>query len=206
MFGSMTLEVVDALATTNTPSNNLILHFPETSSAHLFPDESSTSDAYSPPKPSVRLLFSLLPRRDLYFVVLPAFILSMVAGVVAPFMTLVLSNVFNVFTEFCHMPSPSSRDRENFKHDIAISALELLFLAAGSFALSSLTSFLWILIGERHSLMLQQKIYASVSRREMSWFDAKMTEDNPDSSTGVRGLTAGFARYVFFFTSWMLLF
>ena len=96
------------------------------------------------------------------------------------------------------MPSPSSSDRENFKHDIAISALELLFLAAGSFALGSLTSFLWILIGERHSLMLQQKIHASVSRREMSWFDAKMTEDNPDSSTGARGLTAGFARYVFF--------
>jgi ATP-binding cassette subfamily B (MDR/TAP) protein 1 len=203
MFGSTTLEVVDALVTTNAPSNNLILHFPEAASAHLFPGESSTSiphgsDAHSSPKPSVRLLFSLLPRHDLYLVVLPAFILSMVAGVVAPLTTLVISNVFNVFTEFCRITSPSSSDRENFKQDIATSALELLFLAAGSLALGSLTSFLWILAGERNSFILQQNIYASVSRREMAWFDAKVTEGNPDSSTGAGGLTAGFVRCVVF--------
>ena len=155
----------------------------------------SGSDAYSPPQPSVRLLFSLLPRRDLYLVVLPAFILSMVAGVVAPFMTLVISNVSDTFAEFCRIPSPSSSDRANFKHDIAMSALELLFLAAGSLALGSLTSFLWILTGERNLLMIQQKVYASVSRREMAWFDAKMTE-GADGFTGPGGLTAGFAKWV----------
>ena len=200
----MTLEVVDALATTNAPSNNLILHFPEAASAHLFPGEPPTSiphgsDAHSSPKPSVRLLFSLLPRRDLYLVVLPAFLLSMVAGVVAPLTTLVISNVFNVITAFCRTPSPSSSDRANLKHDIVTSALELLFLAAGSLALGSLTSFLWILAGERNSFVLQQYIYASVSRREMAWFDAKMTGGGPDNSTGAGRLTAGFVRCVFFF-------
>ena len=186
----------------NATSDASILHRPEASSAHLFPDKSSTSipppsgpDAYSPPKPSVRLLFSLLPRRDLYLVVLPAFILSMVAGIVAPFMTLVISNVFDIFTEFCRIPSPSSSDRANFKNDIAISVLELLLLAAGSLALGSLTSFLWILTGERNVLMIQQNVYASVSRREMAWFDAKMAE-GVDGSTSAGGLMADFARWV----------
>ena len=199
-FSSATLEVVSALVMTDATSDTSILHLSEASSAHLFPDEPPTSiphrsDAYSPPKSSVRLLFSLLPRRDLYLVVLPAFILSMVAGVIAPFMTLVISNVFDIFTEFCRIPSPSSSDRANFKHDIAISALELLLLAAGSLALGSLTSFLWILTGERNLLMIQQKVYASVSRREMAWFDAKMTE-GVDGSTSAGGVMVDFARWV----------
>ena len=203
LYSSATLEVVSALVMTDETSDASILHLPEASSAHLLPDESSTSipptsgsDAYSPPKPSVRLLFSLLPRRDLYLVLLPAFVLSMVAGVVAPFMTLVISNVFDTFTEFCRIPSPSSSDRANFKHDIAISALELLLLAAGSLALNSLTSFLWILTGERSSLMIQQKVYSSVTRREMAWFDAKMTEV-ASGFTGAGGLMVGFGWYVF---------
>jgi ATP-binding cassette subfamily B (MDR/TAP) protein 1 len=183
----------------NATSDTSISHRPVASSAPLFPEKSSTSippasgpDAYSPPKPSVRLLFSLLPRRDLYLVFLPAFILSMVAGVVAPFMTLIISNVFDIFTEICRIPSPSSSDRANFKHDVAISALELLLLAAGSLALGSLTSFLWALTGERTSLMIQQKVYSSVTGREMAWFDVKMTE-GAGGFTGAGGLMVGFA-------------
>ena len=205
MSSSATPEVVDALPTTNTTPNASISHLPEASSAHLV-NESSTSiphesDVYSPPTPSVKLLFSLLPRRDLYLIILPAFLLSMVAGIVAPFMTLVLGNVFNIFANFCRIPSPTSSDRANLKHDIAMAALELLALAAGSLALSSLTSFFWILTGERNSLTIRQKVYASVSSREMAWFDTKMgaedgAETNAEGSTGAGGLMAKFARWV----------
>jgi len=143
-----------------------------------------------------------LPRRDLYLVLLPAFLLSTFAGGVAPFMTLVLGNVFNTFAIFCRIESPTSSDRANLKHDIAISALELLALAAGSLALSSLTSFLWILTGERNSLMIRRKVYTSVSSREMAWFDTKMGAEEGktecDRSTGAGGLMAKFARWVAF--------
>jgi ATP-binding cassette subfamily B (MDR/TAP) protein 1 len=201
MFGS-----ADALPTTKTTPDASISHLLGASSAHLSPDESPTStphesDVYSPPNPSVKLLFSLLPRRDLYLVVLPAFLLSMIAGVLAPFMTLVLSNVVNVFAKFCRLKSPSSSDRANLKYDIAISSLELVFLAAVSLGLSSLTSFLWILTGERNSLTVRQKVYASVSSRQMAWFDAKMggeggTSTNADGSSGAGGLMTTFARWV----------
>lgn len=206
MSSSTTFEVVDALPMTDTTPDASV-HFPdpETSSTHhLFRNETSTtapqeSDAYSPPAPSVKLLFSLLPRRDLYLFLLPAFVLSVVAGGVAPFMTLVLGNVFQDFAKFARIESPSSDDRTKLKHDIAISALELLALAAGALALSSLTSFLWILTGERNSMMIRQKVYASVSNREMTWFDTKMgAEDGSQSegegSTGAGGLMAKFAR------------
>jgi ATP-binding cassette subfamily B (MDR/TAP) protein 1 len=122
-----------------------------------------------------------------------------IAGGVAPFMTLVLGNVFETFAKFCRLQSPSPDDRAQLKHDIAISALELLALAAGALALSSLTSFLWILTGERNSMMIRQKVYVSVSTREMSWFDTKMgmedgTQAEGDGSTGAGGLMAKFAR------------
>jgi ATP-binding cassette, subfamily B (MDR/TAP), member 1 len=203
MSSSTTLEVVDAIPTTNTTPDVSTSHLPETSSTHIFPNESSASiphesDAYSPPTPSVRLLFSLLPRRDLYLFLLPAFLLSVVAGGVAPFMTLVLGNVFEAFALFCRIQSPSSDDRAKLKHDVAIYALELLALAAGALALSSLTSFLWILTGERNSIMIRQKVYSSVSNREMTWFDTKMGSEGEtqegNGSTGAGGLMAKFAR------------
>jgi ATP-binding cassette, subfamily B (MDR/TAP), member 1 len=203
MSSSTTLEVVDAIPTTNTTPDVSTSHLPETSSTHIFPNESSTSiphesDAYSPPTPSVRLLFSLLPRRDLYLFLLPAFLLSVVAGGVAPFMTLVLGNVFEAFALFCRIQSPSPDDRAKLKHDVAIYALELLALAAGALALSSLTSFLWILTGERNSIMIRQKVYASVSNREMTWFDTKAGSEGGtqegNGSTGAGGLMAKFAR------------
>jgi ATP-binding cassette subfamily B (MDR/TAP) protein 1 len=89
-------------------------------------------------------------------------------------------------------------DRASLKHDIAISALELLALAAGSLTLSILTSLLWILTGERNSLVIRRKVYASVLSREMAWFDTKMgAEDGSQTeggSTGAGGLMAKFAR------------
>lgn len=205
MSSSTTFEVVDALPTTPTTPDASVPHLPESSSTHLFRNETSTSiphesDAYSPPTPSVKLLFSLLSRRDLLLFLLPAFVLSVVTGGVAPFMTLVLGNVFQTFAKFANIESPTSDDRAKLKHDVGISALELLALAAGALALSSLTSFLWILTGERNSMMIRQKVYTSVSNREMTWFDTKTgTEDGSqsegDGSTGAGGLMAKFARY-----------
>ena len=118
-------------------------------------------------------------------------------------MTLVLGNVFEAFAIFCRIQSPSPDERAKLKHDVAIDALELLALAAGALALSSLTSFLWILTGERNSLAIRQKVYTSVANREMTWFDTKMgsedgTQTDGDGSTGAGGLMAKFARYAVF--------
>ncbi|KAH9034708.1 P-loop containing nucleoside triphosphate hydrolase protein [Lactarius pseudohatsudake] len=200
MSGSATLQVVDAPPTTNTTPDASSSSLPQSFPSQPLPNDpvSHDSDLYSPPTPSVKLLFSLFSRRDLYTILLPAFILSMIAGGVAPFMTVVLGGVFDTFANFSRIPSPSPGDRAKLKHDIAIDALELLALAAGALALSSLTSFLWITTGERNAMMIRQKVYASVSNREMSWFDTKMgtehgTHTEADGPTGAGGLMAKFS-------------
>ena len=204
MSSSATVEVVDALPTANTTPDASLTSLPEAFPSQPLPNDSVShdSDLYSPPAPSVKLLFSLLSRRDAYIILLPAFILSMVSGGVAPFMTLVLGNVFGTFADFSRIQAPSPEDRAQLKHEIAMDALELLALAAGALALSSLTSFLWITAGERNVTMIRQKVYASVSNREMSWFDTKMgaeegAQSESDGSTGAAGLMTKFARCVF---------
>jgi ATP-binding cassette subfamily B (MDR/TAP) protein 1 len=117
-------------------------------------------------------------------------------------MTLVLGDVFGTFADFSRIQFPSAEDRAQLKHTIAMDALELLALAAGALALSSLTSFLWITTGERNVMRIRQKVYASVSNREMSWFDTKMgaeegVQSETDGSTGAAGLMTKFARCVF---------
>ncbi|KAH9974422.1 P-loop containing nucleoside triphosphate hydrolase protein [Lactifluus volemus] len=196
MSSSATFEVVDALPTINTT-------LPEKSESHVFPNELSTcisheSDVYTPPTPSVHLLFSLLSWRDLFLILLPSMILSMIAGGVAPFMTVIIGQVFQTFSTFSSIQSPSPGDRAQLKHDVAIFALELVALAVGALSLSTLTSFLWIMTGERNSMVIRKRVYASVSTRDMSWFDTKMNSEdgaqpNGDSSTSAASLMAKFA-------------
>ena len=57
-------------------------------------------------KPSLRLLFSCLSRRYLLFLLLPAILFSIIAGGVAPFMTYVIGQAFDAFSQFPLTPNP----------------------------------------------------------------------------------------------------
>lgn len=91
--------------------------------------------AYTP-KPSIKLLFSFLTRHDLLFLVLPASISSACCGAVAPFMTLVIGSVFDAFARFPLAPNPPESAKHQLLHDIGITALELVGLAAGALVVS----------------------------------------------------------------------
>lgn len=88
------------------------------------------------PKPSIRLLFSFLSRHDLLFLVVPAICTSLCSGAVAPFMTLVIGNVFDSFAHFPLTPNPPESAKHQLLHDIGITAMELVGLAAGALLVS----------------------------------------------------------------------
>lgn len=157
----------------------------------------------SGPQPSIRLLFSLISRRRLLLLVLPAIVSSMIAGAIAPFMTYVIGQAFNSFAQFPLTPHPPKAAKDALLHGIGIAALELIGLAVGSLALSSLTSCLWIWTGERNVMALRKRVYNAVTRKDMVWFDTKMgAEGNVQSAEGDQGplgaggLMAKFTRYV----------
>ena len=155
---------------------------------------------YTPPTPSIRLLFSLLSRRDVLLLVLPAVLSSVIGGGVAPFMTYVVGQVFNSFAQFPLTSNPSQDAKSALLHDVGLSALELVGLAAAALSLSSLTSCLWIWTGERNTMLLRKKVYSSVTSKDMIWFDTKMGAEDSVQSTegdgpvGAGGLMAKFAR------------
>ncbi|KAJ3558170.1 hypothetical protein NM688_g1086 [Phlebia brevispora] len=157
--------------------------------------QSVATTAVSPvknaPAPSIRLLFSFLTRHDLLFLVLPAVCTSACSGAVAPFMTLVIGNVFNSFAKFPLTPNPPESAKHQLLHDIGMTAVELVGLAAGALLLSSITSSLWIWTGERNLLAVRKRVYSAVTRKDLVWFDTK-TEDSSDLGAG--GLMAKFAR------------
>lgn len=96
-------------------------------------------DSYDAPKPSIRLLFSFLTRHDLLFLVVPAVCTSICSGAVAPFMTLVIGKVFDSFAQFPLTPNPPESAKHQLLHDIGVTALELIGLAAGALLVSLLS-------------------------------------------------------------------
>lgn len=148
----------------------------------------------SPPQPSVRLLFSLVSQRDAILFLLPATAAAIIAGSVAPFMTFVVGQAFNAFSNF-PLSDPSSEDKARLRHDVGFAAIELIALAAGTLSMSSITSALWVTVGERNVMRLRQKVYDAISRHDMQWFDKGMgTDVGSDESVGAGGLMAKFVR------------
>lgn len=128
----------------------------------------------------------------------------MIAGGIAPFMTFVIGQAFDAFAGFSTSQLPIEEARELLMHNIGIAALELVGLAAGSFALGSLNSALWIWTGEVNARAVRIRVYEAVAAKEMAWFDRRMgsgndvEQDSEDGPIGAGGMMAKFSRYVSF--------
>lgn len=147
--------------------------------------------------PSIRLLFSFISRRHLLILLLPAIFASIIAGGVAPFMTFVVGQAFDAFANFPITPNPPQAAKDALLRDVGLAALQLIGLGVGALALGSLTSCLWIWIGETNAMALRKAIYVAVSQKDLTWFDMHTTTDgsSAESSVGAGGLMAKFSRY-----------
>lgn len=150
--------------------------------------------------PSIRLLFHFISRRHFFVLVLPAIFSSLIAGGIAPFMTFVVGQAFDVFAQFPLTPNPPASAKDALLRGVGLAAVELVGLAVGSLALGSVTSALWIWTGETNVMALRKAVYAAVTRKDMVWFDSNMgsTEsagEQEHNSVGAGGLMAKFTRY-----------
>jgi ATP-binding cassette subfamily B (MDR/TAP) protein 1 len=160
--------------------------------------------SYKPLQPSLTLLFSLVPRRDMFCLFLPAVLVSLISGGVAPFMTIAVGQVFDAFAAF-PLSNPTQEDKDKLMRSVGISALTLLVLAVVALVLSSITSSLWIATGERNLRALRRRVYHVISNKEMVWFDKKLGSDDSmkatdgeDGPIGAGGMMAQFVKYAYF--------
>ena len=183
----------DLQPTTPTTMTSIALS-PATSAAKL------PLSSYKPLQPSLSLLFSPMSRRDMLCFFLPAVLVSLVSGGVAPFMTIAVGEVFDAFAKF-PLSNPTQEDKDKLLRGVGVSALMLLGLAVAALVLSSVTSSLWIATGERNLRALRRRVYHVISNKEMIWFDKKMGSDESvkmangeDGPIGAGGMMAQFVK------------
>ena len=169
-----------------------------------------TLPPYKPLQPSLTLLFSLMSRRDMFWFFLPAVLVSLISGGVAPFMTIAVGQVFDAFARF-PLSNPTQEDKDKLLRSVGISALTLLALAVAALVLSSITSSLWIATGEQNLRALRRRVYHVITNKQMVWFDKKMGSDDSikatdgeDGPVGAGGMMAQFVKYAYFLSEFSL--
>ncbi|KAF9564020.1 P-loop containing nucleoside triphosphate hydrolase protein [Agrocybe pediades] len=158
------------------------------------PSQGSSSE-YAP---SLRHLFSFFPRRHFFLLLFPAFLFSVISGVIAPFMTVVVGQIFGFFSAY-PTSSPTPEDKKELLKNVGIGCLELVGLAVGSLSLGSLTSALWIWVGEVNTREVRRVVYEAVGKRDMGWFDSigsssEEVEGEEGQTVGAGGFMAKFSR------------
>ena len=194
-------------------SGSLQVDFPIHVDDDLRPSSPATMTAidilssYKPLQPSLTLLLSLMARRDMFCLFLPAVLVSLISGGVAPFMTIAVGQVFDAFAAF-PLSNPTQEDKDKLLRGVGISALTLLALAVAALVLSSITSSLWIATGERNLRALRRRVYHIITNKEMVWFDKKMgsgdsvgATDEEDGPIGAGGMMAQFVKYAYFLSN-----
>ncbi|GAA5867089.1 hypothetical protein JCM1840_001479 [Sporobolomyces johnsonii] len=168
------------------------------------PTTSSTSTPNKPPpiQPSVRLLFSLTSRSTFYCVVLPALILSIVAGLIPPYMTQVLGGALQAFTDYTTEMAQAdltAADVKAIRAALLVSVrketIKFVVLAAVVLVVTTSNVALWVVHGERVARALRLKAYAGLSEKGLDWFDKGMggaigegeAEASGDSAAGLMG-------------------
>jgi ATP-binding cassette subfamily B (MDR/TAP) protein 1 len=118
-------------------------------------------------------------------------------------MTLVIGQAFDALAKFPLTPNPPQSAKDTLLHAMGVAAFELIGLAIGSVALSSLMSSLWIWTGEHNVMALRKRVYAAVTQKDMVWFDTKMGAEGSIQSAeeehgplGAGGLMSKFIRCV----------
>ncbi|CAK5263285.1 unnamed protein product [Mycena citricolor] len=190
-----------------------------------YPDSPSTPTTTTTPDNEIHatrwLFFSFLSPAQRLALLLPAIALSILAGGVAPLMTVVVGRAFDAFSKFsatsgssqsnttadafdthANATTPVATPPDVLVHHMSLVALQLLALGFGSFAMSSLTSFLWITTGDHTVLAVRKRVYASIASKSMVWFDTRCSEESEQSTggdsdgpVGAGGLMAQFSKY-----------
>lgn len=155
-----------------------------------------------PIKPSLSLLFSLTTRPTLISIVLPAFALSIIGGLIPPYMTQVLGETLQHFTDYTiitsnpEISSPIlSSARSTLLNKVRIESVKFASLGAGVLLISTANQALWVIHGERVARCLRLKVFDGLNRKGLDWFDKGMggqkgegeTEATGDSAAGLMG-------------------
>ncbi|MBW0499642.1 hypothetical protein O181_039357 [Austropuccinia psidii MF-1] len=167
------------------PTRSILVNGEPTIPSYHEKQPKQTNMSSSPPKPglfrSIILIFSFTAKRDYLLLLLPATLGSVFSGLLPPYMTIMIGDAFQSFTDYTVStidPSNNLADvqkaKDLLRHQIGVVAIKLVCLGAATFFLSLLTHTLWAINGSKITQKLQIAIYDSVSQKELGWFEKGM--------------------------------
>ncbi|KAG0142797.1 hypothetical protein CROQUDRAFT_97086 [Cronartium quercuum f. sp. fusiforme G11] len=161
---------------------------PSTSN-NLPPDQIPTAPQVGLPEPkplsrfpALSLIFSFTNPLDYVLLLIPACLCCIVAGLIPPYMTILIGEAFEAFT--LYTLTENSFDFADAKHTLRTSigsvSLRLILIGLASCLLSLLNHTLWSIYAARICEKLQVAIYNALSARHISWFDNGLPTSHPD--------------------------
>lgn len=162
---------------------------------------------WKPPRPSLRLLFSLCTPKDFFFHILPCIIFSIGGGAIPTVMTLLVGDAFGAFSTYpADVTQATADQRSVLMKSISHSCLILFGVGLAGWVANTLMLTYWTRLGEVIANRLRAEVYRSVMARGMEWFDLGMGfkedasgnqrvhEEGEEAGVGAGGLMAKFTR------------
>ncbi|KAM0752358.1 P-loop containing nucleoside triphosphate hydrolase protein [Meredithblackwellia eburnea MCA 4105] len=177
--------------------------------------KSNNDEAVAPPaktlRPSLALLFSVLPKSRALPLLIPGIILSIILSAIPPYMSILTGKSFSSFTDYAAtvaVPGITSAEFDHAKRTLYNKSLlyliQFIGLGTGNFVLTSISFTCWIAHGERVVNELRLLVYRGVGRHELEWFDLGMGagdagevgegKSNGLESEGAAGLMGRFSK------------
>ncbi|KAH9458339.1 hypothetical protein Pst134EB_010646 [Puccinia striiformis f. sp. tritici] len=130
---------------------------------------------------SLIIIFSFTSKLDYVLLVLPAFLLSVLSGLLPAYMTILVGQAFQLFADYTiatiaatGSDSLIEQAKDTLRHEIGEVAIKLVCLGLATFLLSLITHTLWAINGSKICEKIQAAVYDSVSQRELGWFENGM--------------------------------
>lgn len=174
------------------------------SSSTTPPAPSAATDPKRPSiRPSFRLLFSLTTRRTFWTIIFPALVCGIVSGLVPPFMTQMLGDAMQSFTDYATAIGSLgathdivSAANKTLMREMRDTAVKLTVAAAVVFCTSTTGLSLWVVHGERVAHELRLKVYRGITGKGIAWFDKGMggAADGSEDKADAAGLMGRFTK------------
>jgi ATP-binding cassette subfamily B (MDR/TAP) protein 1 len=161
-------------------------------------------------QPTFALLFSLTTRSSQLSILIPATFLSIICGLIPPYMTELLGRTFGAFTTYTITTSNPTLTSDQIAAARSIllnstrnSSFQFVGLAVAVIVASSASVALWVINGERTIKALRLKVFKGVGARSMAWYDLGMgaqdieeEEGGEEAGQGAGGLMGRFSKCV----------
>jgi ATP-binding cassette, subfamily B (MDR/TAP), member 1 len=123
------------------------------------------------PTPTYRGLFRFLAREDLV-ILLPAVVVSVFSGGLAPAFTILMGRIFTSFGDF----SKNQISGAELESQVTVNIIAIVIVGVAAWGLGWAHLALWLAFGENIAKRAREKMMKGLLAKSMTWYDKRVTD------------------------------